>query len=99
MYVVHTKCALLISKFPAIEVEEANVPWVAAGSNATLSLTTVDPIHLTIGNVLCSTTDLVPLVTTFTARIILFDIQLPITAGTSVCNFESIKPAYTLIPI
>ena len=65
------------------------MPWVAAGSNATLSLTAVDPIHLTIGNVLCSTTDLVPLVTTFTARIIIFDIQLPITAGTSVCNLES----------
>jgi len=64
------------------------VPWVAAGSNATLSLTAVDPIHLTIGNVLCSTTDLVPLVTTFTARIIIFDIQLPITAGTSIELFH-----------
>jgi len=72
----------------SIEVEEENVPWVAAGSNATLSLTAVDPIHLTIGNVLCSMTDLVPLVTTFTARIIIFDIQLPITAGTSIELFH-----------
>lgn len=80
---------------PAIEVEEQNVPWVAAGSNATLYLTAVDPINLSIGNVLCSTTDLPPLVTVFTARVIVFDIQLPITAGTSVCGFESENCAMT----
>lgn len=72
----------------SIEVEEQNVPWVAAGSNATLYLTAVDPINLSIGNVLCSTTDLPPLVTVFTARVIVFDIQLPITAGTSVELFH-----------
>jgi len=71
-----------------IEVEEEQAPWAAAGSNATLYLTGIDPIHLSIGNVLCSTTDLVPLVTMFTARIIVFDIQVPITAGTSVELFH-----------
>lgn len=65
------------------------MPWAAAGSNATLHLIAVDPIHLTIGNVLCSMIDLLPLVTMFTARIIVFDIQRPITAGTSVCCSES----------
>jgi elongation factor 1 alpha-like protein len=65
------------------------VPWAAAGSNATLYLTGIDSIHLSIGYVLSSTTDLPPLVSMFTARIIVFDIQLPITAGTSVCSFES----------
>ena len=59
------------------------MPWAAAGSNVTLSLT-ADPVHLVIGNVLCPPTDLVPLVTVFTARIIVFDVQLPITAGASV---------------
>jgi elongation factor 1 alpha-like protein len=65
-------------------VEEESVPWAAAGSNATLYLTAIDPVHLAIGNVLCSTTDVIPLATVFTARIIVFDIQVPITAGTSV---------------
>ena len=45
----------------------------------------IDPIHLNIGNVLCPPNDLVPLATRFSARIIVFDIQLPITSGASVC--------------
>lgn len=75
--------------FLAIEIEDEHVPWAAAGSNATLYLTAVDAIHLSIGNVLCPMADPPPLVSVFTARIIVFDIQLPITSGTSVCNFES----------
>jgi elongation factor 1 alpha-like protein len=68
-----------------IEVKEESVPWAAAGMNATLYLTSIDPVHLNIGNVLCPPTNLVPLATTFTARIIIFDIQVPITSGASVC--------------
>ncbi|KAG5644569.1 hypothetical protein DXG03_008143 [Asterophora parasitica] len=67
----------------SIEVDEESAPWAAAGTNATFYLTSVDPVNLHIGNVLCSTTDLAPLATVFTARIIVFDIQVPITAGTS----------------
>lgn len=37
-----------------------------------------------IGTVLCSPTELVPLVTKFVAQIIIFDIEVPITVGTSV---------------
>ncbi|KAG6903305.1 hypothetical protein C0995_013058 [Termitomyces sp. Mi166 len=68
-----------------IEVDDRNVSWAAAGTNVTLYLTSVDPVNLHIGSVLCSTADLVPLATSFSARIIVFDIQVPITAGTSVC--------------
>lgn len=68
----------------AIEVEDKFVPWAAAGSNATLNLTGIEAINLGIGSVLCPLTDLIPLATVFTARIIVFDIQVPITAGTSV---------------
>lgn len=68
----------------SIEVEDKLVPWAAAGSNATLNLTGIEAINLGIGSVLCPLTDLIPLVTVFTARIIVFDIQVPITAGTSV---------------
>ena len=68
----------------AIDLDERSVSWAAAGSNATLYLTTIDPIHLNIGSVLCPPNDLVPLATCFSARIIVFDIQLPITSGTSV---------------
>jgi elongation factor 1 alpha-like protein len=70
----------------AIDLDERSVSWAAAGSNATLYLTTIDPIYLNIGSVLCPLNDLVPLATGFSARIIVFDIQLPITCGTSVCT-------------
>ena len=68
----------------AIELDEAFVPWAASGSNVTLNLTAIDPVNLGIGSVLCAPTDLVPLATLFTARIIVFDIEIPITAGASV---------------
>lgn len=70
----------------AIDLDERSVSWASAGSNATLYLTTIDPIHLNIGSVLCPLNDLVPLTTCFSARIIIFDILLPITSGASVCE-------------
>ncbi|TFK43258.1 EF Tu GTP binding domain-containing protein [Crucibulum laeve] len=68
----------------SIEIEDSSVPWAAAGSNAVLYLTGIDPVNVSIGSVLCTPADLVPLTTRFTARIIVFDIQVPITAGASV---------------
>lgn len=64
------------------------MPWAAAGSNATFYLIAVDPISVNIGSVLCLPDNLVPLATHFTARIIVFDIQVPITAGVSVIVFD-----------
>ncbi|KAH9921272.1 P-loop containing nucleoside triphosphate hydrolase protein [Amylocystis lapponica] len=72
----------------SIETDEKSAQWAGDGSNVTLYLTDVDPIHLTIGNVLCRSTDIVPLATVFAARLIVFDIQVPITAGSSVELFH-----------
>ena len=63
-----------------------SLQWAAAGSNVTVYLTAVDPIHLNIGSVLCPLNDVIPLATSFTARIIVFDIQVPIIAGASVSD-------------
>ena len=68
----------------AIEAETEFLTWAAAGQNVTLVLTAVDPVHLNIGTVLCPPSDIIPLAMSFTARIIVFDIQVPITAGASV---------------
>ena len=69
-------------------MDDESVPWAAAGSSATLYLTNVDPINLSIGYVLCPPTNLVPLTTSFTARIIVFDVSLPIIIGASVELFH-----------
>ncbi|KAG0699857.1 P-loop containing nucleoside triphosphate hydrolase protein [Suillus ampliporus] len=71
-----------------IDVEEQSVHWAAAGTNATLYLISIDPIHLNIGSVLCPPSDVVPLATVFTARIIVFDVQLPIITGASIELFH-----------
>ena len=67
-----------------ISSEGDSIPWAAAGQTVTLYMTSVDPIHLNVGSILCPPTAVVPLATVFTARIIVFDITMPITAGTSV---------------
>jgi len=67
-----------------ISYEGDSIPWAAAGQTVTLYMTAVDPIHLNVGSILCPSTSIVPLATTFTARVIVFDIAMPITAGTSV---------------
>ncbi|KDQ64952.1 hypothetical protein JAAARDRAFT_117557 [Jaapia argillacea MUCL 33604] len=72
----------------SIDLEDANVQWAADGSNVTLYLTSVDPVHLSVGTVLCPPEHLVPLATVFSARVLVFDIQVPITAGTSVELFH-----------
>src|ERR1700753_1297716 len=68
----------------AIGVEDEYVPWAAAGSNLTLSLVSIDPMQLAVGSMLCSPADSVPLASSFTARILIFDIQVPIIAGAMV---------------
>ncbi|KAI0761724.1 P-loop containing nucleoside triphosphate hydrolase protein [Irpex lacteus] len=72
----------------SIQAETESLQWAAAGSNVTLYLTAIDPVHLNIGSVLCPTNDVIPLATVFTARVIIFDIQVPITAGASVELFH-----------
>nr|GAT53835.1 predicted protein [Mycena chlorophos] len=71
-----------------IEVEDESVPWAAAGTNLTLSLVSVDPIQLNIGSILCPPTNVVPLAVSFTARIIIFNIQVPIITGAVVELFH-----------
>ncbi|PPR02445.1 hypothetical protein CVT24_001994 [Panaeolus cyanescens] len=72
-----------IAVVKSIELEDESVPWAMSGANVTLSLTSIDPVNVLVGSVLCPPSDPVPLATVFTARIIVFDIQVPITAGTS----------------
>ena len=61
----------------------------------TLYLAAIDPVNLNIGSVLCPPSNLIPLATHFTARIIVFDIQVPITAGASVILFSTKRfPAF-----
>ncbi len=76
----------------AIDSDGESRPWAGAGSNVNVTLTGVDPISLNVGSVLCREGQTVPLVSSFTAKIIVFDIQIPITAGTSVSAYFASLP-------
>jgi elongation factor 1 alpha-like protein len=67
-----------------IDVEDESRPWAAAGSNVTVYLTSIHPVHINIATVLYPLTDIILLATVFTVQIIVFDIQVPIMVGTSV---------------
>lgn len=60
------------------------VPVAFAGDSACVTLTVADPASLSVGSVLCDPTSPVPVVTSFEARIVVFNISVPITVGKSV---------------
>ncbi|KAH9927121.1 EF Tu GTP binding domain-containing protein, partial [Epithele typhae] len=72
----------------AIDSDGDSMQWAGSGANVNLTLTGVDPVALGIGSVLCRPTDVIPLATAFTAKIIVFEIQIPITIGTPVELFH-----------
>ena len=83
-----TRSYLLTFNGVAIETEDESLVWAASGSNVTLYLTNIDPINLNIGSVLCLPHEPIPLAASFSARIIVFDVQIPITTGTTVELFH-----------
>ncbi|KAH9938501.1 uncharacterized protein B0H18DRAFT_1205725 [Fomitopsis serialis] len=68
----------------SIMSDDKSLPWAIDGANVIVYLTSVDPAHLAIGSVLCRPSDVIPLSSSFTARVIIFDIDIPITVGASV---------------
>ncbi|GAA5893986.1 hypothetical protein JCM5296_004125 [Sporobolomyces johnsonii] len=72
----------------ALEVDGELVPYALAGVNATVFLSGIDALQLNVGSVLCPTSQLVPVVSSFTAQIMVFEPKYPITAGYAVELFH-----------
>ncbi|KAK0521299.1 hypothetical protein OC835_006932 [Tilletia horrida] len=72
----------------AIEVDEEQVPWAVAGTNLTLYLSAIDQVHVNIGTVLCTPGAEVPISSTFTAQILVFEPSYPLVAGAQVELFH-----------
>ncbi|GAA5880026.1 hypothetical protein JCM16303_004442 [Sporobolomyces ruberrimus] len=75
----------------AIEVDTELVPYALAGANATLFLSGIDALQLSIGTVLCPPSQPIPVVSAFLAQIIVFEPKYPITAGYAVELFHHSK--------
>ncbi|GAA5983246.1 hypothetical protein JCM10908_000210 [Rhodotorula pacifica] len=72
----------------ALEVEGELVPYALAGSNATVFLSGIEANQLGVGSVLCPPSQMVPVVSSFTAQVIVFEPKYPITAGYAVELFH-----------
>ncbi|CAF1576324.1 unnamed protein product [Rotaria magnacalcarata] len=76
----------------SIQIENTNVTSAFAGDNVTLNIQGVDPTHLFIGNVVCDPEYPIPCATVIQARIIIFNISVPIIPGTpAVFHFKSMQ--------
>ncbi|CAF4991604.1 unnamed protein product [Rotaria sp. Silwood1] len=75
-----------------IQIENINVSSAFAGDNVTLNIQGVDPTHLFIGNVICDPEYPIPCATIIQARIIIFNILVPILPGTPIVfHFKSMQ--------
>lgn len=61
----------------SLDVDDEPRDWAVAGQNVVLNLTDIDPIHLKIGDMLCSATNPIACVTQFTAKVLAFDHLTP----------------------
>ncbi|SCV71973.1 BQ2448_4667 [Microbotryum intermedium] len=72
----------------SLEVDGEHVPYAIAGVNVTVFLSNIDPIQLSVGSILCPPSEPIPIVSSFLAQIIVFDVKYPITAGYAVELFH-----------
>lgn len=71
-----------------------------AGDQVTLTLSGVDSSTITIGSVLCHPKDMVSMATRFQARIIVFNVKVPITNGFPVIlHLQSLAEPATIVKL
>ncbi|KAJ3270918.1 HBS1-like protein [Terramyces sp. JEL0728] len=76
--------ALPINEYGTIKhimVGEEDANWAVAGDRVSISLTNLEVIQFHLGSVICDPVTPVPIVESFRARILTFDLDIPITIG------------------
>ncbi|XP_060519987.1 protein HBS1 [Cylas formicarius] len=68
----------------SISIEEVSQLTVFAGDQATVTLSNIEMQNVSVGNVLCDPNHPVPVSNKFEARIVVFNVTVPITRGFSV---------------
>uniref|UniRef100_A0A8C9G3J7 Translation elongation factor EFTu-like domain-containing protein n=1 Tax=Pavo cristatus TaxID=9049 RepID=A0A8C9G3J7_PAVCR len=72
-----------------ITLHDEPVDWAAAGDHVSLTLTGMDIIKINVGCVFCDPKEPVKVCTRFRARILIFNIEIPVTKGFPVSLSES----------
>lgn len=84
-----------------INVDETNAISTAfAGDQVIITLSGIDAINITVGSVVCHARDIVPIATRFQARIIVFNLKMPITNGYPVVlHLQSLVEAAVIVKL
>ncbi|XP_071964464.1 HBS1-like protein isoform X3 [Antedon mediterranea] len=65
----------------SVFIHEEDVKWACAGDHTTLTITGIDQMNVTVGNILCSADQPITSCVRFRARVITFNLDIPITKG------------------
>lgn len=84
-----------------ITVDESNAISTAfAGDQVQTTLSGIDASNITVGSVICHAKDIVPIATRFQARLIVFNIKMPITNGYPVVlHLQSLVEAAVIVKL
>lgn len=80
-----------------ITLHDEALDWAAAGDHVSLTLTGMDIIKINVGCVFCDPKEAIRVCTRFRARILLFNIELPITQGFPVLlHYQTVSEPATI---
>uniref|UniRef100_A0A665V6P0 HBS1-like protein n=1 Tax=Echeneis naucrates TaxID=173247 RepID=A0A665V6P0_ECHNA len=83
--------------FKGITLHDEALDWAAAGDHVSLTVTGMDIIKINVGCVFCDPKEPIRVCTRFRARILLFNIELPITQGFPVLlHYQTVSEPATI---
>ncbi|KAK9322498.1 hypothetical protein V1517DRAFT_260299 [Lipomyces orientalis] len=72
----------------SIAIADQPNDWAVAGDNVQIALSNIDIVHLRAGDILCATANPVRCAKTFSARIIAFQLRIPLIKGSNVLIYR-----------
>ncbi|XP_063165796.1 HBS1-like protein isoform X3 [Candoia aspera] len=80
-----------------IALHEQPVDWAAAGDHVSLTLTGMDIIKINVGCIFCCPKEPIKICTRFRARVLIFNIEIPVTKGFPVLlYFQTVSEPATI---
>ncbi|XP_033644738.1 HBS1-like protein isoform X2 [Asterias rubens] len=64
-----------------VYIHEEETRWACAGDHATVVVTGIDQVNVSVGSVMCCLEQPIPVTSRFRARVIMFNLDVPVTRG------------------
>ncbi|KAK9352063.1 hypothetical protein V1523DRAFT_415088 [Lipomyces doorenjongii] len=72
----------------SITIADQQNDWAVAGDNVQIALSNIDIVHLRAGDILCKSSNPVRCAKTFSARIIVFQLRIPLIKGSNILIYR-----------